>query len=85
MYWNRQLTLEGHVVLSVGFFGHADEEEVDATTKAGLDQLHLHKIDMADEIGIVSVNGYVGESTQAEIDYALSRGKPVSYLERRPA
>jgi len=83
LYWNRQLTLEGHVVLSVGFFTHADEEDVDATTKAELDQLHLHKIDLADEVGIVSVGGYVGESTDAEISYARSRGKPVNFLERR--
>lgn len=81
-FWNRQFTLDGYVVLSVGFFSHADEEDVDATVKAELDQLHLHKIDLADEVGIVSVDGYVGQSTQAEIDYALSRGKPVSYLER---
>lgn len=80
-FWNRQLTLSGHVVLSVGFFSHADEEDVDATTKAELDQLHLHKIDLADEVFIINPGGYVGTSTQAEIDYARSRGKPVSQLE----
>ena len=82
-FWNRHFTLEGAIVLSVGFFTHADEEEISATTKAELDQLHLHKIDAADEVFIINVDGYVGESTDAEITYALSRGKPVSYLERR--
>ena len=82
IHWNREFTLDGYVVLSVGFFGHADEEDISATTKAELDQLHLHKIDLADEVGIINPGGYVGESTEAEIDYALSRGKPVSYLER---
>ncbi|KKN88180.1 hypothetical protein LCGC14_0252520 [marine sediment metagenome] len=80
--WNRHFTLAGFMVLSVGFFSHADEEDVDATTKAELDQLHLHKIDLADEVGVVNVGGYVGSSTQAEIDYARSRGKPVTFLEK---
>ena len=46
-----------------------------------LDELHLRKIEMADEIFIVNVNGYIGERTKFEIDYSKKLGKPISYLE----
>ena len=80
-FWNRHLTLAGYVVLSVGFFSHADEEEITATTKAELDQLHLHKIRSSDEVFVLNVGGYIGSSTRDEINYAESIGVPVKYLE----
>lgn len=46
-----------------------------------LDQLHLAKIRLADRVVIVNVNGYIGEQTQREIEFAESLGKPISYLE----
>lgn len=79
-HWARHYAFEGVVVLTVGFFMHADEEVIDETTKAGLDQLHLHKIDMADEVFIINPGGYIGESTLSEIEYAESRGIEVRYL-----
>ena len=45
-----------------------------------LDEMHLAKIDMADEIFVVNPSGYVGESTSREIAYARSQGKPVRSL-----
>ena len=50
-------------------------------TKAMLDDMHKRKIDMADEIYVINVEGYVGESTRSEITYALTHGKKVRYLE----
>ena len=46
-----------------------------------LDDMHKRKIDMADEIFVINVGGYIGESTRSEIDYAQMTGKPVRYLE----
>ncbi len=46
-----------------------------------VDELHLRKIDLADEVLILNVGGYIGESTQRELDYARSKGKKVSFLE----
>lgn len=46
-----------------------------------LNNLHLRKIDMADEVFVVNVNGYIGDDTKREIAYANSLGKPVRYLE----
>ena len=36
---------------------------------------------MADEILVINVNGYVGESTKSEIEYAKAHRKKVQYLE----
>ena len=52
--------------------------------KETLDELHLRKIDLADEIFVINKDGYIGESTLAEIHYALTKDKPVRYLETEP-
>ena len=77
----KRLTLEGNIVISVGMFGHSGDEEVwKPGIKDMLDRMHLSKIDMADEIFVINVDGYIGESTKREIDYAKSIGKKVNYL-----
>lgn len=83
---NRDLTLKGNIVISVGLFGKTDMPDYDWTTgatdlKRMLDELHLRKIDLADEIFVINPNGYIGESTRNEIKYAMETGKPVNYLE----
>ena len=69
-------------MISVGLFGHSGDDEVWAEgTKTMLDDMHLRKIDMADEIYVINVGGYIGQSTRNEIAYAQSRGITVRYLE----
>lgn len=46
-----------------------------------LDDMHKRKIDMADEIFVINVDGYIGSSTRSEIEYAKATGKPIHYLE----
>ena len=78
----KRLTLEGNIVISVGLFGHSGDDEVwTEGTKEMLDDMHLRKIDLADEVFVINVGGYIGSSTQAEIAYAKKTGKPVRYLE----
>lgn len=85
----KKLTLEGNIVISVGLFGHSGDSEVwenmdEGTltrTKEMLDDIHKRKIDMSDEIFVINVGGYIGESTRSEIEYALAHGKVVRYLE----
>lgn len=80
----KQLTLEGNIVISVGMFGHADGEFENVITpeiKVMLDDIHKRKIDMSDEIYVINKNGYIGESTKSEIEYAIKNGKRVDYLE----
>ena len=78
----KRLTLQGCIVISVGLFGHSGDDEVwKPGTKEMLDDMHLRKIDMADEIFVINVGGYIGSSTRSEIAYAQAHGKPVRYLE----
>ena len=85
----KRLTLEGNIVISVGLFGHSGDNEVWedmdegalTKTKEMLDDMHKRKIDMADEIYVINVGGYIGESTRSEIEYAKATGKAVRYLE----
>jgi len=77
----KRLTIEGNIVISVGLFGHSGDDEVwTEGTKAMLDDMHLRKIDMADEIFVINVNGYIGSSTKKEIEYATAKSKVVNYL-----
>lgn len=78
----KKLTLEGNIVISVGMFGHCGDSEVWAEgTKEMLDDMHKRKIDMADEILVINVDGYIGSSTRSEIEYAHATGKAVRFLE----
>ena len=86
----KELTLKGYIVISVGLFGHSGDNEVwenmdEGTltkTKEMLDDMHKRKIDMADEIFVINVGGYIGESTRSEIAYAKSQGIGVRFLEK---
>ena len=78
----KRLTLEGNIVISVGLFGHSGDSEVwTADTKEMLDDMHKRKIDMADEIFVINVGGYIGSSTRSEVEYAKATGKAIRYLE----
>ena len=46
-----------------------------------LDELHKRKIDLADQVLILNVGGYIGESTRSEIEYATKQGKFIWYKE----
>lgn len=84
---NFEETMKGHIVLSVGFYPHAQEKAhgedvgITAEQKAMLDKLHLRKIDISDEILVLNVDGYVGESTTNEILYAHKLGKTIRWWE----
>lgn len=78
---NKKLTLEGKIVLTVGFFEHAQGIALTEEQFELLKALHFEKIRMSDEIFVVNVNGYIGNSTQIEIAYAKDLGKKIMYLE----
>lgn len=78
---NARLTMEGKIVLSVGLFGHADDVELTDGEKEALDELHKRKIDLADRVHVINVDGYVGDSTAEEIRYARNTATDISWLE----
>jgi len=82
-------TLAGNIVLSIGVVksdacmpngGHA-AEVLGQETVTALDELHKRKIDIADEILVLNVGGYIGESTRGEIMYAIQQGKQLRFWE----
>lgn len=82
---SKRLTHEGHIVLSVGDLDTSSAARdvnvpIDPDLKVRLDELHKRKIDLADEVLVLNVDGYIGESTLSEIEYAMKLGKPVAYL-----
>lgn len=85
---NYNETMAGKIVLSVGFFMHATGnrhgEHVGCTPKQkiALDELHKRKIDLADEVLILNVGGYIGDSTRSELEYAQQHGKTIRYLDQ---
>ena len=82
-----ELTLKGHIVLSIGIcapdsmvLAHPESND-GKQQKTALDELHKRKIDLCDEVLVLNVGGYIGDSTRSEIQYAVERGKRVCYLE----
>ena len=89
----KMLTLKGYIVISVGLYGHSGDSEVWENmdentltqTKIMLDDMHKRKIDMADAIYVIDVDGYIGSSTRSEIEYAKSHGKGITYYSKDQA
>ena len=84
---NYDETMAGRIVLSVGHYPHSPQqahgESVGCTPeqKTQLDELHKRKIDLADQVLILNVGGYIGESTRSELEYARKAGKTIRFLE----
>lgn len=78
------LTLQNHIVLAPHVFHHMEDEEMPMELKIRLDNLHKEKINMSDAIFVVNVNGYIGESTYGEIDWANRMKKEVFFLVEPP-
>lgn len=77
---NKELTLLGNIVISVGCFGHSGDTFTEEQ-KVMLDDIHKRKIDMSDAIYVINKDGYIGSSTKSEIKYAITRGKQVILME----
>ena len=75
-----QLAAAGQIVLSIE---HFDAQRTVPELKPALDELHLRKIDLADEVLVLNVGSYIGESTSREIEYATKAGKLIRYLEEK--
>jgi hypothetical protein len=93
---NYEETMAGRIVLTVGFYRcyaesvehsrtevHGESIGCTADQKIALDELHKRKIDLADEVFVLNVGGYIGDSTRSEIEYAEALGMPIRYLEPR--
>lgn len=86
MQW--EFTKKGYIVLGWcalpdGYFKGKDKTHVgdQEGVKEIVDEVHKRKIDLADEVWVINIGGYIGESTRSEIDYAEMKNKPIIYLE----
>ena len=87
-----ELTKEGNIVLTWcalpssyyegkftdGVNAHIGDKE---NVKEIVDEVHKRKIDLCDEVFVINVGQYIGDSTRSEINYAGKHGKKIRYLE----
>jgi len=77
--------LSGDIVLMPIIFRHAEFHEDNSFTqqvKEQMDRVHKWKITLADLVFIIDKDGYIGESTRAEIEFAESRSKWIEYMSK---
>ncbi len=81
-------TLAGRIVLSIATVAGGDDKLFEGYSPAErarvanrLAELHRRKIDLANEILILNINGYIGLSTADERAYAEIQGKRIRLLE----
>lgn len=75
----RAESLAGRIVVRPELLSQAEGVVLDEDTARRLGELHRSKIDLADEVLVIDVDGYVGPATRAEVAYALELGKNVRY------
>src|SRR5712692_9584092 len=64
--WRLKDTLASKIVLTIGARKNDHDLGITPEQAIDLDILHLHKIERADEVLILNVGGYLGESTRRE-------------------
>jgi len=81
-------TMAGKIVLTIGCNMKSDDdlfgnmaEPLKESIKHQLDELHLRKIEMADEVLILNIGSYIGESTRRELEYARKLRKVIRFAE----
>lgn len=84
-----QSVIDGNIALlpCCMFVDIQREYGAESNYKVLADELHKRKIDLCDFVVVLNVNGYVGESTRSEIEYALSistmgRPMPDNFIEQ---
>ena len=73
-----KLALKGNCILTPTY---PDIENLEITEKqtSMLKEEHFKRIELSDAIFVVNVNGYIGNSTKLEIEYAKKLGKEIIY------
>ena len=70
---------EGYAVIQCIY--NIDGQKYEGVDSSILDKIHKKKIDISDAVYVVNINGYIGNSTKNEIEYAKNNGKEVIYHE----
>ena len=86
-YWheaNKQLGLAGHICYSVMIFPSIEGDKTWYTPeqKWTLDLAHFAKIEESDGVVMLNIDGYLGESSLRELEWARMRGKLIFWTLR---
>lgn len=77
--WDVILTKAGHIVYTI--CRSANNKKVPTEEeKRRFDLVHQEKIDSSDAILVLNVDGYIGETTRREIEWARMKRKDVYWL-----
>lgn len=71
---------EGYAAIQYVY--NVDGQRYEGIDASILDKIHRKKIDISDAIYVVNIDGYIGNSTKNEIEYAKNNGKKVIYHEK---
>ncbi len=74
-----KLELEGNIVLMPIFHLNGDKDDFSKEELIILGNMHKEKIKLSDDILVVNVDNYIGESTKKEIEFARSLNKEIIY------
>lgn len=74
-----KMTLKGNCVLSPNDLTKTNKDSYTEEEIAMIDKMHKEKIKLSDAILVVNVNGYIGNSTNSEIEYAKSLNREILY------
>lgn len=74
-----KMALEGNCMLTPIELTRENKEAYTKDEALTIAKMHKEKIKLSDAILVVNVNGYIGNSTNSEIEYAKSLNKEILY------
>ena len=77
-----KMALEGYCILTP-VYPVSDKMKRTKEQLIKLKEAHFKRIKLSDDILVVNINNYIGDSTKSEIEYAKAHGKKVNYLESK--
>ena len=78
--WAEKLTLAGNCVLSI-ISPTTDVNTYTPEQRESFAKAHRKRIDLSDAVFVINKDGYIGNSTKSEIEYAKAQGKEIIFLE----
>jgi hypothetical protein len=74
------LTLQGNIILSLGFFEQSEGIQITKDQEKLFEELHYRKIDMSDEIFVIDVDGYIGLVQEKKLNMQKVKGKILAFI-----
>lgn len=79
MELSEELELAGNCVLAPIYPVRQGKDAYTESEVSVLNAMHREKIKLSDAVFIVNVDGYMGDSTKSEMEYAKALGKEILY------